>query len=69
LVRTAGTITLLLGLAATCYGAIAFFAFNGLPPNDQTNGRLPSLYILLAGMAVMFLGLTLRGLRAGTRRE
>ena len=60
--RIIGTIILIAGVVATLYGALAFFVVNDLPPNNQIEGRLPSLYILFAGMATMLLGATVKGM-------
>lgn len=68
MVRKAGTVILLLGVTATLYAACAFFLLQTLPPNDAMNGRLPSLYLLLIGMAVILLGTAIRGLRLGKTR-
>jgi len=58
--RTAGTVVLVLGAVVTAYAAVAFFLVNQLPPNGGFSGRLPSLYLLFAGMAGMFVGSVVR---------
>ena len=60
-----GTGILLFGVVVLAYGAFAFFVNNNLPPNGAAQGRLPSLYLLFAGMAAMLVGTILRGLRRG----
>ena len=61
--RTIGLVILLLGLAVCAYGAVGFWVYNNLPPNDEFNGRSPSLYVIFGGMAGMLLGAAVRGLR------
>jgi hypothetical protein len=61
--RTAGKVILILGLIATGYGALDFFVIVSLPPNDPLNGRLPSLYLILAGIPAMLIGLFLGSVR------
>ena len=58
-----GSVILAIGIAALCYGALAFWVLPGLPPNGGNSGRLPSLYILFAGVALTLVGLAVRGLR------
>src|SRR5262245_61572653 len=57
-----GTVILLIGAATAIYSAVAFFLVNDLPPNNQAS-RLPSLYLLFAGMFVMFVGTAMRNFR------
>lgn len=57
-----GTTILVIGILIATYGGIAFFIVNSLPPNGGENGRLPSLYLLLGGMAAMLVGTIVRGL-------
>lgn len=52
----------LIGLAVLAYGAVAFWLLRMLPPNTPSS-RLPSLYILFAGMGITLFGQTLRSLR------
>jgi hypothetical protein len=67
--RKLGTGILVIGIAVLAYGALAFFIKNDLPPNGGPSGRLPSLYVLFAGMAAMLLGMTVRGLRIGAAKD
>ena len=60
--RKLGTGILIIGAALTIYAAIAFFLLKNLPPNNGT-GRLPSFYLLSAGMAVMLVGTVVRNFR------
>ncbi len=69
MIRMIGTVILLIGLAVTAYGAVAFFLVQSLPPNGGPNGRLPSVYILFGGMAGMFLGMVVRGLGLGVTKK
>jgi len=52
-----------MGVATSAYGAVAFWILHSLPPNGGGSGRLPSLYVLVGGMAAMLLGLVIRDLR------
>jgi hypothetical protein len=61
LLRDIGTVVLLIGATISLYAAVAFFIRNDLPPN--TVNRLPSLYMLFAGMGVMFAGTAVRSFR------
>lgn len=65
--KTFGTIILLFGLAILGYGAIAFWLINSLPPNGPRNGRLPSVYVMGAGIVITLIGLTIRGLPGGKK--
>jgi len=60
-----GTGVLVAGLAILAYGAIAFWLINVLPPNGGANGRLPSLYVMGAGILVAVVGLVARDLHLG----
>jgi hypothetical protein len=62
LLHRLGTLVLIVGIAVSLYAATAFFLRNELPPNSETS-RLPSLYLLFAGMAVMFVGTAVRNFR------
>jgi len=44
------------------YGAIAFWVLPFLPPNSESEGRLPSLAVMGAGVLVTVVGLVLRSL-------
>jgi hypothetical protein len=50
------------GVGVSAYGALAFWVFRGLPPNDHVS-RLPSLNVMFVGMALMLFGLVFRNLR------
>ena len=50
------TTVLIAAVLVTAYGAIAFFVMQSLPPNGGDSGRLPSLYIILGGLAGMLVG-------------
>ena len=58
-----GTAVLVVGLATLAYGAVAFWIVQSLPPNGGASGRLPSLYVMGAGIALSLLGLTALGFR------
>ena len=60
--RLVGGLVFLVGAAGSAYGALAFWIWQGLPPNNPLSGRLPSLYVLAGGMALMLFGLTVRNL-------
>ena len=53
--RKFGNGILLISAIVAMYGALAFFLINGLPPNGEAHGRLPSLYILFGGISGMLL--------------
>jgi hypothetical protein len=57
-----GTAILIAGLAVLIYGAVAFWIIPSLPPNDATS-RLPSLYVMSAGIVTALVGLTFKGLQ------
>src|SRR5262245_29849594 len=69
LAKAIGTSVLVLGLATLAYGALAFWVFPLLPPNGGVNGRLPSLYVMGAGIIAAVVGLTLRGWDSESRSE
>jgi hypothetical protein len=58
-----GTLVLAAGLICLAHGAVGFWVIKSLPPNGGASGRLPSLYVMGAGISVAFVGLTVRGLR------
>ena len=58
-----GNTVCFIGAGGAAYGALAFWVFQALPPNDLISGRLPSLYLLAGGMALLLVGLTIRNLR------
>jgi uncharacterized membrane protein len=62
LMKSLGTVILMIGVSVSLYAAVAFFAMNDLPPNTD-DSRLPSLYLLFAGMLVMFVGTAVRSFR------
>ncbi|WP_461505859.1 hypothetical protein [Rhodopirellula baltica] len=53
---------LTLGLMVLAYGAIAFWVLPFLPPNSESEGRLPSLTVMGVGVLVTVVGLVLRSL-------
>ena len=55
-----GRVVLGLGIAVSAYGALAFWVMKALPPNNPIEGRLPSLYVIFAGMGAMLVGLAFR---------
>ena len=61
--RFLGTAILCLGAVATVYGLFAFFVVQWLPPNNATEGRLPSLYVTFGELGTMLGGLVVRDLR------
>ena len=65
--RMIGTGVLVAGLAILAYGATAFWLINALPPNGGANGRLPSLYVMGAGISIAVVGLVARDLRLGRK--
>lgn len=64
----AGSAILLMGLALLVYGAIAFWVAPWLPPNGGPSGRLPSVYLLGAGVVVALAGMAVRDLRVGKKK-
>jgi peptidoglycan/LPS O-acetylase OafA/YrhL len=67
--KVVGTVILLVGLAVLVYGAIAFWIVPSLPPNNISNGRLPSLYVMGLGILVAVVGLVARDLRSCRTRN
>ena len=69
--KAIGTAVGTLGLVTLVYGAVAFWLIQSLPPNSGMSGRLPSLYVMGAGIVLVLGGLAARDLRlAGrTRRQ
>lgn len=61
--RTVGTVILVAGLGVVGYGAVAFWCVPWLPPNGGPTGRLPSLYVVFAGIAASVVGLIVRDVR------
>lgn len=61
--RSLGTAILCLGVMATVYGLFNFFVAQRLPPNNPTDGRLPSLYVTVGGLGTMLGGLIVSDLR------
>jgi len=57
-----GTVALLVGGGVSAYAAVVFFGKLDLPPNTQ-DGRLNTLYLLFAGITVMFAGTAVRSFR------
>lgn len=52
------------GLAVLAYGAVAFWLITSLPPNGGASGRLPSLYVMGAGIAVLVIGMVIKSATA-----
>lgn len=67
--RKIGTAVFAVGLLILADGAVGFWLINALPPNGGASGRLPSLYILGAGMIVTLLGLALRGIPSAWQKD
>ncbi len=65
--QVAGTSVFIVGLVVLAYGAIAFWLVPSLPPNGGTNGRLPSLLVMGAGIVLTLIGLAVRGLRSSKK--
>jgi hypothetical protein len=59
LLKQIGTYVLMVGIIASLYATLAFFVIRELPPNNEQS-RLPSLYLLFAAMATMFVGAAVR---------
>jgi len=57
------TILLVLGALLTAYGALGFFVFMDLPPNNSISGRLPSSCLMFGGFAGMLIGAVGRNFR------
>jgi len=68
MVKKIFTAVLIVTMLATAYGAVAFFLVQTLPPNGGTNGRLPSLYIMLGGIVGMLVGAAGRNFKVSSRR-
>jgi hypothetical protein len=67
--KAIGTVILLVGLTVLVYGAVAFWLINSLPPNGGASGRLPSLYVMGAGMVVALTGLVVRDLGGRNKKD
>lgn len=61
--KTIGAAIAVVGLAVLAYGAVAFWLLQFLPRNGGPNGRLPSLYVIFAGIAAVLVGMVVRGVR------
>ncbi len=59
--KTIGRCILGVGLLLLAYGAIACWVLPTLPPNGGASGRLPSLYVIGAGMVFSLVGLVATG--------
>ena len=62
--RKVFTAVLILAVLVTAYGALAYFVVRTLPPNGGGSGRLPSLYIMLGGIAGLLVGAVGRNFKA-----
>ena len=62
-----GTFILVIGGLILAYAATAFWLFNDLPPNDAIHGRLPSLYLMGAGIVIAVVGLIASDQRVSRR--
>jgi hypothetical protein len=60
--RMIGTVIALAGVAALAYGGVAFWLMRSLPPNT-VESRLPSIYVMGAGIVVALAGLALPDFR------
>ena len=69
LARAIGTAILAAGLVVLAYGAVAFWLIKSLPPNGGPNGRLPSLYMMGAGIIGAIIGMVVRDLRLAGRAK
>lgn len=68
--KALGTVMLLGSLIVMAYGAVAFWLIRWLPPNGGPTGRLPSLYVMGAGIIGAIVGLVVRDLRwAGAAKK
>ena len=65
--QTIGTFVLVIGGLILAYAAAAFWLFNDLPPNDAIHGRLPSLYLMGAGIVIAVVGLIASDQRVSRR--
>ncbi len=63
-----GRLVLGVGLIALGYGGVAFWLLTNLPPNT-TDSRLPSLYVMGAGVVVTLVGLVLRGIAVPNKTD
>lgn len=61
--KVLGTVGAIAGLCALVYGAVACFVVS-LPPNNPVSGRLPSIYIMVAGGIFAVIGFAMRDLRS-----
>lgn len=68
IVNAIGTVILIVGLAVIAYGAVAFWIVRALPPNDATS-RLPSLYVMGAGIITALVGLTFKSLQGKSTKK
>ena len=68
IVNAIGQAILFAGLAVLIYGAVAFWIIPALPPNDATS-RLPSLYVMGAGIVTALVGLTLKSLQSRSTKK
>lgn len=66
-VRKIGLGMLVLGAVVTLYGALGFFVWMEIWPNNEFEGRLPSLWVMFSGMGAMLTGAAVKGLRMGKR--
>ncbi len=62
-----GKFVLVIGGLILAYAAAAFWLFNELPPNDAIHGRLPSLYLMGAGIVIVVVGLIASDQRVNRR--
>ena len=67
--RAIGTAILAAGLVVLTYGAVAFWLIKSLPPNGGSSGRLPSLYVIGAGIIAAIIGMAVRDLRWAGRAK
>jgi len=68
IVNAIGTVILIAGLAVLTYGAVAFWIIPSLPPNDAAS-RLPSLYVMGAGIVTALVGLTFKSLQGKSTKK
>jgi hypothetical protein len=68
IVNATGTAILIAGLAVLIYGAVAFWIIPSLPPNDASS-RLPSLYVMGAGIITALVGLTFKSLQGKSTKK
>src|SRR5262245_35768319 len=67
-VKVVGTVILIAGLAVLVYGAVAFWIVPSLPPNDAAS-RLPSVYVMGAGIVTALVGLTVKSLQGKSTKK